>query len=65
MEKQVYTVDEIQEMLGCGRNKAYQLVKDSYENRNMFPVIRLGKNFLIPKDAFHQWLNNPSISTTR
>lgn len=59
MEKVVYSVDEIQEMLGCGRNKIYNLVNEAYEKKNMFRVIRVGKNFLIPKESFHRWLDNP------
>lgn len=56
MEKIVYTVNDIQELLGCGRNKAYSLIKNAYENQDSFHVIRVGKNYLVPKESFHKWL---------
>lgn len=57
MEKIVYSVNEIQEMLGCGKSKVYELITEAYEKQNMFRVIKVGKNYLIPKENFHKWLN--------
>lgn len=62
MEKVVYTVGEIQEMLGCGRNKVYNLITEAFTKKNMFRVIKVGKNYLIPKESFHNWLSNPNFS---
>lgn len=42
--KRVYTVAEIQDMLGIGKNQAYSLIK-----RQEFPVRKCGKKLLIPK----------------
>lgn len=56
MEKTVYTVNDIQELLGCERNKAYTLIKNAYENQDSFRVIRVGKNYLVPKESFHKWI---------
>lgn len=62
MEKLTYTVDEIGQLLGISRPKAYELA-----NRKDFPTLRIGKRILIPAERFHQWLNtetdeNSSIS---
>lgn len=46
------TVADLQQALGCGRRQAYELA-----NRADFPVIRLGKRILIPRDAFLRWLD--------
>lgn len=55
-DKLVYTVLEIQELLGICRIKAYELVQ-AYEEKNMFPVKKVGKNYLVSKEGFHKWLN--------
>lgn len=54
-KKCVYTVDEIRMMLGIGKNEAYRLT----HSKN-FPAIRIGNRIVIPKQAFHQWLNGSS-----
>lgn len=50
--KVVFSVDEIQGMLGIGRNKAYKLV-----NSGIFPVRRIDNRIVIPKETFLDWLN--------
>ncbi|MBR4290649.1 MAG: helix-turn-helix domain-containing protein [Oscillospiraceae bacterium] len=50
MDRQVYTVDEIKQILGIGRTSAYELMKNP-----PFRVIRVGRTILIPKDSFHKW----------
>ena len=55
-EKAVYTVAEIQKLLGIGKNQAYDLV-----NSGVFPVKTVGKKKLISKVGFHNWLNNKSV----
>jgi excisionase family DNA binding protein len=47
----VYKVSDIMQLLGIGNQKAYQLV-----HREDFPKIVLEKRILIPKEAFHKWL---------
>ena len=54
-KKCVYTVDEIRMMLGIGKNEAYRLT-----HSKDFPAIRIGNRTVIPKEAFHQWLNGSS-----
>lgn len=45
-------VEELQQALGIGKSRAYDLV-----NREDFPAIRLGRKILIPRDAFLRWLD--------
>ena len=51
----VYTVEEIRQMLGIGKNEAYRLT-----HQKQFPSIRIGNRIVIPKEAFHLWLSGSS-----
>ena len=51
-EKRIYTVDEIQDILGIGRNAAYNLVKSG-----VFHSVRIGGNIRISKQSFDEWLD--------
>lgn len=51
-EKRIYTVDEIQDILGIGRNSAYGLVKSG-----VFHSVRIGGNIRISKKSFDDWLD--------
>lgn len=51
--KQFYTVTEIRDILTIGTNKAYNLVKSEG-----FPSIKIGRKYLVPKDAFDKWVEN-------
>ena len=51
-EKRIYTVDEIQDILGIGRNSAYNLVKSG-----VFHSVRIGGNIRISKKSFDEWLD--------
>ena len=53
VEKAVYTVKEIQQILGIGRVQAYKLMSSGY-----FPVRRLGNKYLVSKEGFLGWLHN-------
>jgi len=48
----VYTVAEVAALLGVGLATAYRMARNKH-----FPVIRLGWKIVIPKKAFHRWLN--------
>lgn len=50
-EKRVYTVDEIQSILGISKTAAYNLVK-----QGCFHCIRIGRNYRISKKSFDRWL---------
>ena len=48
-ERLVYRVDEVAELLGCGRSTIYDAV-----NRDELPgVLRVGRRILISKPALH------------
>lgn len=49
-EKRVYTVQEIQNILGIGRNAAYRLV-----NSGVFKTVRIGDSIRISKVSFEKW----------
>ena len=53
MDRITYSVSEIAEMLGIGRNIAYELV-----NRVDFPAVRVGeRRIVVPIDKFKSWLD--------
>lgn len=52
-EKRIYTVDEIQDILGIGRTSAYNLI-----HKNLFHCVRIGGNIRISKKSFDAWLDN-------
>ena len=52
INKLTYTVPEMAQALGLGRNTAYDLV-----NRADFPAIRVGGKILVPIEALNKWLN--------
>ncbi len=47
----VLTVAELKELLKIGTNKAYELV-----NASDFPVIKIGRQYRIPKQSLIEWL---------
>ena len=51
-EKRTYTVPEIQDILGIGRNAAYKIV-----NSGAFKVVRVGGSIRISKKSFDIWLD--------
>ena len=51
-EKRVYTVDEIQDILGISRTTAYNLVKTKE-----FHSVRVGGHIRISKKSFDEWLD--------
>lgn len=51
LERQVYTVDEIKQILGIGRTTTYALMHNP-----PFRVIKLRGRIVIPKASFEQWL---------
>ena len=53
MDKRVYTVDEIQDILGIGRTSAYSLVK-----QKVFHSVRVGGSIRISKKSFDAWLDS-------
>ena len=54
-EKRVYSVAEIQDILGIGRNSAYEVIKNG-----KFRVVRIGNQIRISKKSFDEWLDKMS-----
>lgn len=52
----LYDIEDLQELLGIGRTRAYQLVKEAYDKQQPFKVIKLGKLYRIPKKSFDDWM---------
>lgn len=57
-EKDYLTVKDLQDYLGFGKNKIYTLV-----NQNDFPKIKIGKNFLIPREELNIYLKRKIYKT--
>ena len=56
--KRVYSVVEIQKILGIGRTRIYQYLEEVYKRQDPFKVIKIGKLYKIPKNSFDEWLSN-------
>lgn len=56
MESQVYTVQEMQEMLNISRESAYRFAGEVYQKQEPFVILKIGKSFRIPKDSFDRWM---------
>ena len=52
MSSAVLTVKELGKYLNVGSNRAYQLT-----HSEGFPVLRIGKKILIPRERLHEWIN--------
>ena len=53
MEKMLLNVEEMAQVLGIGRSKAYELVHSAG-----FPMIRIGRTMRIPKAQLEIWIKN-------
>lgn len=51
--QETLTVKEIKAILKIGTNSAYNLI-----HSKVFPSVRVGHSYRIPKDTFYEWLNN-------
>lgn len=51
-EKRVYTVDEIQDILGVSKTSAYNLVKSG-----VFHFVKVGGQYRVSKKSFDAWLD--------
>jgi len=52
MEKMVYSIQEVADLLGISRSYAYELVR-----KGTIPALTLGKKRVIPKEKFAEWIN--------
>ena len=56
--KLLLSVCEVAQLLGIGRNLAYELVREK-----RLPHIRLGRRILIPRQTLSRWLSNEMTAT--
>ena len=56
-EKIDYNPEDIQVILGIGKNKVYEFLEDVYLNTHFFKVIKIGKLYKVPMKSFDSWLN--------
>ncbi len=56
--KRVYTVEEIENILGISKNTAYALVKSG-----AFHSVKIGGQYRISKKSFDEWLDNIGIDS--
>ena len=49
--RQTYTVDETAELLGIGKNSAYEAIR-----RGEIPALRLGRRLVVPRKALERLL---------
>ena len=57
-EKRVYTVDEVQDILGVSKTSAYNLVKSG-----AFHCVKVGGQYRVSKKSFDAWLDALDNST--
>lgn len=53
MNKEILTVKDIKNSLGCGINRAYDII-----HQEDFPKIKIGNRYYIPKEEYYKWLKN-------
>ena len=51
--KEYLKTKDIQAILGCGKNKAYQIV-----GTNGFPKVIIGREYYISSVEFEKWMKN-------
>lgn len=51
VQRKTYTVDQAAELLGIGRNTAYEAVR-----RGEIPTIKIGRRLLVPRTALERML---------
>ena len=57
IKKTVYNPEDIQVILGIGKNKVYEFLEDVYLHTHFFKVIKIGKLYKVPIKSFDSWLN--------
>ena len=56
IERQTLNIKELAQVMGCGENKARQIVRSKG-----FPCIKVGNRYLVPIAKFEEWLNIQAI----
>lgn len=55
VERKVYDTNDIQKILGLGRNKTYYFLEEVYKKKKPFIVSKIGKQYRVPKIPFDKW----------
>lgn len=50
-----YKPKEIMNILGLGKTATYDFIEDACKNNKNFKVIKIGKQYRIPKFSFDEW----------
>lgn len=56
MESKVHTVQDIMKILNISKSKSYDFIKEAYESKTMFRVIKIVGSYRISKESFDKWL---------
>ena len=56
MDKNIYEVSDIMSMLNISRASAYKFIQKVHKENGPFPVLKIGKNYRIPKKPFDEWI---------
>lgn len=54
-DKEILNANELAEFLGISKTVAYRLL-----HQDDFPVLRLGKRLLVPRDSLKEWIASHS-----
>lgn len=50
--EKMLSVKDIQKLLGCGRNKVYQIIATK-----TLPAIQIGKQYYVPQTEYEKWIS--------
>lgn len=59
-ERAFYNAKDIQKILGIGRSRAYEYLKEVEETGEPFKIIKIGTVYKIPILSFNKWINEIS-----
>ena len=59
-ERKFYNVKDIQNILGIGRSRAYEYLKEVQKTGKPFRVIKIGTIYKIPIQSFNSWIESLS-----
>ena len=65
MEKQVYTIAEMQQMLNISREAAYKFAKEVFQNQKPFIIFKIGTTYRISKTSFDHWVHGQQSNIDR
>lgn len=60
MEKRMYKVSEVCELLSVSRSTLYQMI-----GRRQVPVVHIGRSVRFPGEALDEWIKDKSLEARR